>query len=62
MCVTPDKGRTSCGRPAASNAEDSRSECATTTLSSASPWITINGRTVSAAPESPSSVTSELDA
>src|SRR5450756_1988413 len=37
MCVTPDSGSTWCGYPAASSAEDSRSECATNTLSSARP-------------------------
>jgi len=35
--VTPDNGSTVCGRPASSSADDSRSVCATATLSSASP-------------------------
>ena len=39
MWVTPDSGSTECGYPAASRAEESRSECATNTLSSASPWM-----------------------
>src|SRR5712691_5462573 len=44
MWVTPASGSTLCGRPAASSADDSRSECATTTLSSASPWMISSGR------------------
>ena len=44
MCVIPDSGSTACGRPAASSADDSRSVWATTTLSSASPWISSSGR------------------
>ena len=48
MWVTPDSGSTSCGRPAASRAEDSRREWATTTLSSARPWTIIIGRCGSA--------------
>ncbi len=59
MWVTPLSGSTSCGRPAASSAEESRSAWATTTLSSARPCTIIIGRT-SEAPESPSSVSSEL--
>ena len=43
MCVTPDSGSTACGRPAASSAVDSRSVCATSTLSSARPWMSISG-------------------
>ena len=39
MWVTPTSGSTSCGRPAASSADDSCSVWAATTLSSASPWI-----------------------
>ncbi len=45
MCVIPDSGSTECGYPAASSADDSRSECATNTLSSASPWMMSSGRT-----------------
>ena len=44
MWVTPDSGSTVCGRPAASRAEDRRRVCATTTLSSASPWMISSGR------------------
>src|SRR5674476_1262930 len=44
MWVTPDSGRTVCGRPAASRAEDRRSVWATLTLSSASPCTSISGR------------------
>lgn len=62
MCVTPLSGSTSCGRPADSSAEESRSAWATTTLSSAIPWTIIIGRTVPAGSESPSSVTTELRA
>ena len=45
MWVTPDSGSTECGYPAASRADDSRSEWATNTLSSASPWMISSGRT-----------------
>ena len=44
MWVTPDSGSTWCGRPAASSADENWSVCATTTLSSAMPWISSNGR------------------
>ena len=44
MCVTPGSGSSACGRPAATSAADSRTECATTTLSSASPWMISSGR------------------
>jgi transglutaminase-like putative cysteine protease len=44
MCVIPVSGSTSCGYPAASNAPDRRRVCATTTLSSARPWIRSSGR------------------
>ena len=43
MWVTPDSGRTLCGLPAASRAEDSRSVWATATLSSARPWMSSSG-------------------
>ena len=44
MWVTPTSGSTSCGRPASSSADESCKVCAATTLSSASPWISSNGR------------------
>ena len=50
MWVAPDSGRTWCGRPAASSAADIRSVCATTTLSSAIPWISSSGLVRLAAP------------
>lgn len=43
MCVTPESGSTVCPRPAASSADDRRSVCAATTLSSASPWMISSG-------------------
>src|SRR6266540_3176108 len=43
MWVTPDRGSTLCGLPAASSRLDSRSVCAATTLSSARPWISSSG-------------------
>ena len=49
MWVAPDSGSTWCGRPAASSADDIRRVCATTTLSSAIPWISSSGRVSSAA-------------
>ncbi|GAA3133334.1 hypothetical protein GCM10017687_56820 [Streptomyces echinatus] len=60
MWVTPDRGSTSCGRPAASRADDRRREWATTTLSSASPWMTIIGRCGSAGSTRPASSITEL--
>ena len=48
MWVTPTSGSTSCGRPAASSADDSCSVWAATTLSSARPWISSSGRVSSA--------------
>ncbi len=44
MWVTPDSGSTRCGRPAARSADDSCSVWATTTLSSARPWMSSSGR------------------
>ena len=44
MWVMPTSGSTSCGRPAASSADDSCSVWAATTLSSARPWISSSGR------------------
>jgi hypothetical protein len=50
LWVVLDSGRTWCGRPAASSAADIRSVCATTTLSSAIPWISSSGLVRLAAP------------
>src|SRR5271166_6352952 len=41
--VTPESGSTLCGRPAASSAAENRRLCATTTLSSARPWMSSSG-------------------
>jgi hypothetical protein len=43
MWVTPTRGSTSCGLPAASRADESCSVWAATTLSSASPWMSRSG-------------------
>lgn len=44
MWVAPVSGSTECGRPVASNAADSRSVCAATTLSSTMPCTSSSGR------------------
>ena len=49
MCVMPVSGSTSCGRPFSASTCESRSVCATNTLSSASPWMSCSGRVSPAA-------------